>query len=343
MAQSPSAPTEDKEELPPLAALSGRKRWSWVPGVVLFVAFTVFVLARYAEEKRLAQLFLEAHPGWLLVAAGFQVCTYLCAATLWKRVLRRTGVRAPVLALARLSIMKLAFDQILPSAGLGGSLVVARGLRREGASTGAATASVLVTNLCLYISQALTLGASVIFLWWERELNALVQWLATAFCVVFAIVPVTMLWLTRRQGWTPPRWTRRVPGLEALLGAISQVPPKLLRNPLLLAEGTLLSLSIFLLDAATLSASLRALGYSAAPSTVLVSFMLASVAETVSLIPGGVGTFDATCVGLLNFLGVPLEEALAGTLLTRGFTLWLPLLPGLYLLRWSTPREKRDE
>jgi uncharacterized membrane protein YbhN (UPF0104 family) len=69
--------------------------------------------------------------------------------------------------------------------------------------------------------------------------------------------------------------------------------------------------------------------------------MLASVAETVSLIPGGVGTFDAACVGLLNFLEVPLETALAGTLLLRGFTLWLPLLPGLYLLRWSTPRPRR--
>jgi uncharacterized membrane protein YbhN (UPF0104 family) len=326
-----------KDAPAPLLALPGRKRWGWVPGVLLLI---VFVTVRYTEEKKLAQLFLQARPAWLFVAAGFQVCTYLCAAMLWRRVLLRTGIHAPLLALARLSVMKLAFDQIFPSAGLGGSLVVARGLLRQGASTGAATASVLITNLCLYAAQALTLGASLFFLWSRQELNALVQWLATAFSILLAIVPLTILWLTRRQGWSPPRWTRRVPGLEPLLGAISQVPPQLLRNPRLLAEGTLLSLSIFLLDAATLDATLRALGHSPALSTVLVSFMMASVAETVSLIPGGVGTFEAACVGLLNLLGVPLESALAGTLLLRGFTLWLPLLPGLSLLRWSASSEK---
>jgi glycosyltransferase 2 family protein len=99
---------------------------------------------------------------------------------------------------------------------------------------------------------------------------------------------------------------------------------------------------IVVLDAATLGATLRALGHTAPLSTVLVSFMLASVAETVSLIPGGVGTFEAACVGLLNLLGVPLETALAGTLLLRGFTLWLPLPAGLSLLRWSAPQEKAD-
>jgi uncharacterized membrane protein YbhN (UPF0104 family) len=331
---------EAKDSLPPPPALTGRKRWGWVPGVVVLAAFLVFVLARYAEEEKLAQLFLEARPAWLLAALGLQACTYLCAATLWRRVLKRTGIHAPLLSLARLSLMKLSFDQIFPSAGIGGSLVVARGLRRQGASVGAATASVLVTNLCLYASQAIALGVSLVFLGLKHELNPLVKWLATAFSVLFAIVPLSILWLTRRQGWRPPRWTRHVPGLEPLLLAISAVPPGLLRNPRLLAEGTLLSFSILLLDAATLDATLRALGHVAPLSTVLIAFMVASLAETVSIIPGGVGTYEAACVGMLNLLGVPLEAALAGTLLLRGFTLWLPLPIGLYLLRWSSADEK---
>ncbi|WP_224364450.1 lysylphosphatidylglycerol synthase transmembrane domain-containing protein [Hyalangium versicolor] len=342
MSPGPEARMEAKDALPPPPALTGRKRWGWVPGILLLAGFLIFVLARYAEEQELARLFLQARPGWLLAAAGLQACTYLCAAALWKRVLLRTGVHAPVLALARLSLMKLSFDQIFPSAGLGGSLVVARGLRRQGASPGAAAASVLITNLCLYISQALTLGGSVLFLWARHQLIPLVTWLAGTFSILFAIVPVTILWLTRHQGWAPPRWSRRVPGLERLLSAISQVPPGLVRNPPLLFESTLLYLSIFLLDAATLGAALRALGHTAPLSTVLVSFMLASVAETVGIIPGGVGTFEAACVGLLNLLGVPLETALAGTLLLRGFTLWLPLPAGLYLLKWSTSEEKPD-
>jgi glycosyltransferase 2 family protein len=36
---------------------------------------------------------------------------------------------------------------------------------------------------------------------------------------------------------------------------------------------------------------------------------------------------------MLRLFGVPFEAALSATLLFRGFTLWLPLLPGGLLLR----------
>ena len=39
-------------------------------------------------------------------------------------------------------------------------------------------------------------------------------------------------------------------------------------------------------------------------------------------------------VKLSNFLlGIPVEAALTSTLLLRGFTLWLPMLPGLWLAK----------
>jgi len=54
---------------------------------------------------------------------------------------------------------------------------------------------------------------------------------------------------------------------------------------------------------------------------------------TFGLVPLGLGTFEATCVAMLRTLGVLLEAALTATLLLRGFTLWLPMLPGLLLAR----------
>ena len=62
-------------------------------------------------------------------------------------------------------------------------------------------------------------------------------------------------------------------------------------------------------------------------------FVLASIVAMLSLIPLGLGSFEAACVGLLVMLGIRLETALAATLLFRGFTLWLPMIPGLVLTR----------
>jgi len=36
---------------------------------------------------------------------------------------------------------------------------------------------------------------------------------------------------------------------------------------------------------------------------------------------------------MLRLLSVPIETAVAGTLLLRGFAFWLPMLPGLWLAR----------
>ena len=54
---------------------------------------------------------------------------------------------------------------------------------------------------------------------------------------------------------------------------------------------------------------------------------------TLGPIPLGLGTFEAGATGMLSLMSVPLEAALAATLLLRVFTLWLPLLPGFMLIR----------
>ncbi|MFB1480908.1 YbhN family protein [Corallococcus sp. RDP092CA] len=323
----------------PLEGLpSKRRRGWWIPGVLVLIALLAFILSRHAEEKQFLELLRQARPAWLLVAAAFQVGTYLCVAAIWWVVLHRARRKASLWSLARLSLMKLAFDQVIPTGGVGGSLLVGRGLRREGASPGTAAGAVLLTVLCFYIAQALGVGTSLFFLWRRSELNSWIQILVTGFGVLAVLIPMAILWVTRHRDWKPGRFTRRIPSLGAMLKAIAEVPPGMLLDPGLLARGVVLQLAVYVLDAATLGAMLRAMGQDVPLSTVFVSFMVASMAETVSIIPGGVGTYEATSVGMLNLFGVPVEAALAGTLLLRGFTLWLPLLPGLYLLRHAFGR-----
>jgi hypothetical protein len=44
---------------------------------------------------------------------------------------------------------------------------------------------------------------------------------------------------------------------------------------------------------------------------------------------------------MLHALGTPIEAAITATLMLRGFTLWLPLLPGGVLLRQAVHRKPR--
>jgi uncharacterized protein (TIRG00374 family) len=74
-------------------------------------------------------------------------------------------------------------------------------------------------------------------------------------------------------------------------------------------------------------------GWQAHPAEVFAAFVIASVAGTIGIVPGGLGTFEAACVGMLHAVGTPTTVALTATLLLRGFTFWLPMLPGLWLAR----------
>jgi uncharacterized protein (TIRG00374 family) len=137
----------------------------------------------------------------------------------------------------------------------------------------------------------------------------------------------------RRYGRRVPPWLLRIPGLAPLLRAADDAPTTLLRSARVLATMTALSIAVILLDAGTLWVMLSALGLPHSYPVAFSSYLLAMMVTTVGPIPLGLGTFEATCVAVLVVQAVPIEGALTATLLLRGCTTWLPLLPGLILVR----------
>jgi uncharacterized membrane protein YbhN (UPF0104 family) len=54
----------------------------------------------------------------------------------------------------------------------------------------------------------------------------------------------------------------------------------------------------------------------------------------------GLGSFEAVSIGMMRAMGVPFEAAFSATLLFRGYTLWVPLIPGMYAARRQLKRKK---
>jgi Mg2+-importing ATPase len=95
----------------------------------------------------------------------------------------------------------------------------------------------------------------------------------------------------------------------------------------------LLQLVITALDAATVWVSIQALGWGASAPAVFGSFMISQLAGTVGLLPGGLGAFEVSSVLTLGLNAVPLPVALSATLLFRGVSFWLPMIPGAWYAR----------
>jgi Mg2+-importing ATPase len=78
---------------------------------------------------------------------------------------------------------------------------------------------------------------------------------------------------------------------------------------------------------------IRSLGSRGHIVGVFASFMISTLLRTLSITPGGLGAFEAASTFSLKLAGVPLPVALSATLLFRGLSFWLPMLPGLLFAR----------
>jgi uncharacterized membrane protein YbhN (UPF0104 family) len=199
--------------------------------------------------------------------------------------------------------------------------------------------AVLVGMIPFYSAYLLAALASLGFLLQYHRASPVLVTAAPLFSVMAVGVPATILWLRRLAEGTLPPWIRRRKTVAALLKSAAAAPVELLRRPRLLAETISLQLMIFLLDTLTLWAAFRALAAPVDFWIAFTAFVSASMAATIGPIPLGLGTFEAACVAVLGTLGVGVENALAATLLLRGLSFWLPMIPGLLLARREVGRQ----
>ena len=313
--------------------ISSKKHWvGWVFGAAALAALLLVVL-HLGDLQQFAALAQTARPQWLLLAAALQLLTYVCAAGVWYCALARIGQPRPMTSLIQLGIAKLFTDQILPSGGISGTLMVVQGLSRRQIPSHLAMGALLVGLVSFYAAYGLAALTALGALWLHNQINPAVIAIGAVFALFVVGLPIAVLRLRRLQEGPWLRRLQRIPGVAQLLKSIAAAPSDLLRSPGLMAKTTLLQLGVFLLDGLTLNVMLLALGQPNSVLSAFAAFMIANVVTTLGPIPLGLGTFEAAAVATLVLGGISLEAALAATLLLRGFTFWLPMLPGLWLAR----------
>ena len=320
---------------PPADRARRLARAAWLFGALLLLA-VLGVGLHLGELHEVLALLAELRWPWLAAALALQAMTYVCAAGVWQRVLARLGETRPLAGLVPLSLAKLFTDQAMPSGGLSGNILFVHAMRRRGVAAPAAMAALVVSMIGHYLANLLLAALSGLALAQYDLLHPALTALLLAYGA-FAVLLIGAVWAVA-SGRGLPRWLpgRRSPRVARLLDALARTAPGVLRGRVLLAVGPLQA-AIVLLDAATLWVMLWALGQAVAPALVLAAFVCASLVMEMGPIPLGLGSFEATCVTVLGLAGVPLAAALPATVLLRGFTLWLPMLPGL----WLTRRELR--
>jgi len=312
-----------------------RSWFPWLLGLATLAAVVVVSL-HLTEERELVALAEQAEPCWLMLALVLQALTYLAQSGVWRTVLRRAGTSLPWPDAYRLSLAKLFVDQALPTVGVSGTLVVVEALQQRAVARRAVMSVIAVDILSFYLTYAAGLVLALLVLARLHE----VTWpllIAAALLLVFASTVIASVWrLPGRTGGMSAGQTAAPTGIRRAAAMIRDADPATVHDRALLIRAIALHATIIMLDAATLWTLLRAVGYPTGFAAVFASFMVASLLRSVGFMPGGLGTFEAGAVTALRLAGVPVAAGLAATLLFRGLSFWLPMLPGLIFSRSLT-------
>ncbi len=305
---------------------------TWLLAALLIAGLVVAVL-HWGDVKKFAALITTARPGWLAIGFALQLATYFGLSAQWWLTLRRGKSPQPHGALFRLTFAKHFADQVIPTAGMSGNVVLVDRLVSLGVPRGNAVAALLLQIIAFYASFAAGALWVLVVLWWKHRTSLLLIGAVLLFLVVACGIPALTLWLHRRGQERLPRWLARWSKARDFFELVGEAPRNLIRDPHLIAILTLLNVIVFVADAATMQACVLALGVHAPLSAGYIAFMMASIAVILGPVPMGLGSFEAVSVAMLRLFGVPFEAAFSATLLFRGLTLWLPLIPGGILLR----------
>src|SRR5262249_49929932 len=143
--------------------------WNWRSWLLalLLIAGLVLAVLHWGDVRNFAALLKTARPSWLAVAVVLQLGTYVGLAAPWWLTPREARSPRKPSDLFRLTLAKHFADQVVPTAGVSGNVVLVDRLVKLGVSHGNAVAALLLQVMAYYISYAAGALWALVVLWWK--------------------------------------------------------------------------------------------------------------------------------------------------------------------------------
>jgi putative heme transporter len=328
------------EEMPKLT-MTGRRLLLFGLFVVSALAFLYFVLPKLAGLQDTWNRAKTGEPGWLVVAALFEVLSFGGYIVLFRTVFVRGYDRIDWTVSYQITMAALAATRLFATAGAGGVVLTAWALRRAGMGRRLVACRMIAFIVLLYA----VFMASLVIFGLGLRVGIFPGEAPFAVTVIPAIFGATVIVMALGMAFLPADFERRLARWGAgthqhvarLARALATVPASVasgVRTAIKLIRerhwGVLGAVAWWGFDIATLWASFHAFGGDGTPPfpVIVVAYFIGQLGNLLPL-PGGIGGVDGGMIGALIAFGVPGGLAVVSVLVYRGFSFWLPTIPGI--------------
>ena len=324
---------------------------------VLIAVFAFWLFTHRANAEEFYATLQRGQWSWIAVAVALQGLTLWNQPALYHSLYRALGLKIRFGELLPVVWAGRFLDIVTPAAGLGGTALLLEDARRRQLDAGRVVLANTLYFLLNFTVFAVLLLCSLVLLFVWHDLKPY-ELAPTGILLVGLILGIAALILVnfrpaifeRILGWGCDRinaGARLV--LKRDLVARAQIGEfvahfvealQILRaSKRAMARPVIHAILVDVLEIAVLGACFLAFpAASGAPVSLellLVGYSIGTLFLVVSITPQGLGVVEGVMTAIFVSLGVPLERAAVVVLVYRGLSLWLPLLAGFLILRWT--------
>jgi glycosyltransferase 2 family protein len=304
-----------------------------VISLFVILGLVLVIILNFAEIGEFVRILKNASLVPIAIAILLQIATYASAGAVWYTVIKTSNYLMKTRDLMAISVKQLVVDQIIPAGGIAGNAFVWREIKKYGLPNWLSFEVVFVDIIAYHLSYSLMTLIAIAIFWSQENSTPILAGAVTLYFIISITVTSFIFLIVSHKIEYAPAWLKRRKLVANIILITRDISKERVLSLGLISRASFFRISIFILDTLTLFLVIRALGSALGLTEVFAVFILASIMGTVSFMPGGIGGFEAGSTIALLIFGQSFETALAVTVVFRGLTLWLPIIPGLYIAR----------
>ena len=344
-----------------------QRRWKAALTIVTFAALALLAYAVRHQLNDTIQNFDNVNMFAVLLIIPLELLNHVSQGKLYQGMFRVLGERFRTRSMVRLSLELNFVNSVFPSGGVSGFSYLSLRLKSEKISTAQATLVQLMRFVLIFISFQILLFIGLVALSIGGQANDFVLLVAGSLATLLFVGTFTLVYVIGSKRRIDGFFTAITKLLNRLIHIVRRKNPETInvetarrtfhelhenymhmrRNLHVLRRPLLYALLANVTEIAAIYVVYVGFGRIVNPGAVILAFAVANFAGLISILPGGIGIYEALMTAVLAAGGIPPAVSLPVTIMYRVVNMSVQLPPGYYFyqrnLHADTPAEELKE
>lgn len=292
---------------------------------------------------------------WLLMIIPIEMGNYYAQACLYHGLFRVLGERFRLKPLYRLALELNFVNNVFPSGGVTGFSYLRARVKDEGVSTAKSTLVQMMRFIMMFISFQILLVIGLLALAIGGQANDFTLLVSGSIATLLVVLTLTLTYIIGSKSRINGFFTLITQLVNKIIHIVRPGHPETInihkargmfdelhenymhirRNFGVLKRPLIFALLANMTEIAAIYSVYMAFGKFVNPGAVILAYAVANSAGLISVLPGGVGIYEALMTGVLAAGGVPAALSLPVTVMYRIISMLVQLPPGYYFYQRS--------